>query len=468
MRGWPKRGIVPALMILAGVSFTATAVQAQERQDSVAAAVDSLASRLAELELELARQQAELQADAEARMRAEERGAVEEGAMMPDQRLRAVSGIYGRPFVWRGGGAAVGGYVDLEYEHTLDEEDGPKQFIAHRMIPFIFAEITDRIHFGTELEFEYGGEEIKVEFAALDVAFADAFAFRGGLLLSPLGKFNLIHDSPVNDLTRRPIVDQQIIPTTLTEAGLGFFGSLYPSERSVLTYEAYVTNGFASGLLANGGTLRASPRIRSGRGNLRNDNNDNKALVGRLGFSPFLGMEIGASAHTGTYAGRLEVEDEVPFSFTDDAGVAGLATFDGDERVTIAALDGIFTRGPFEVLGEVAFSSVDMPEATTAAAELADEISQLGYYAQGNVHFGHGWIGIFPASVFTAVARYDAVDFDVDADGDDQNRLSLGLNWRPVEETVFKLSWERDETTARLADESEDEGALWFSIASYF
>jgi len=456
-----------ALMAVCVAVATTGSATAQERQDTLAAAVDSLAERLRALELELARQQAQLQADAEERMRAEERAAVEGRGRQPDPRMRAVSGIYGRPFVWRGSGAAVGGYVDLEYQHAVDEDEGPRQFIAHRMIPFIFAEITDRIHFGTELEFEYGGEEIKVEFAALDVAFADALAFRGGLLLSPLGKFNLIHDSPVNDLTRRPLVDQQIIPTTLTEAGLGLFGSFYPSEQSVLTYEAYVTNGFHDGLARTDGALRSSPRIRSGRGNLRTDNNDGKALVGRLGFSPFLGLELGLSGHTGVYS-----VEGVTVEYTDDEGITGPVMFDGEERASIFALDGIVTRGPFELLGEASLAAVDLPAVAPTAPpiqpDVPDAIDQLGYYLQGNVHFGHGLVGLFPSSLFTAVARWDAIDFDTDAEGDDASRLSLGLNWRPVEETVFKLSWERDWTTARLTDDSEKGDAIWFSLASYF
>lgn len=468
MAGCVKRGLCLAVLIIgAGLVRGAAPAGAQERSDSLAAAVDSLAERLSALELELARQQAELQAAADEAMRAEERAAVEVRGAAPDPRLRAVSGIYGRPFVWRGSGAAVGGYVDLEYQHTTGDE-GPRQFIAHRMIPFIFAEITDRIHFGTELEFEYGGEEIKVEFAAVDVAFAEAVAFRGGLLLSPLGKFNLIHDSPVNDLTRRPIVDQQIIPTTLTEAGVGLFGTLYPTEQSVLTYEAYVTNGFDDDLALDGGELRRSPRVRSGRGNLRGDNNDGKALVARVGFSPFLGLEVGASAHGGTYASKAFAEDGNEFVYTNDAGATGAVVFDGDERVTIAALDGIFARGPFELLGEVAFATVDMPESATDGLDVVEAVDQLGYYAQGNFHFGHGLIGLFPASVFTAVARYDAVDFDTEVDGDDANRLSFGLSWRPVEETAFKISWERDGATARLSNEAGESDAIWFSLASYF
>ena len=76
----------------------------------------------------------------------------------------------------------------------------------------------------------------------------DWINWRGGLILTPLGKLNLIHDSPLLDLTDRPLVSRLIIPTTLTDAGMGFFGTLYPSELSKLDYEIYVTNGVFHGL----------------------------------------------------------------------------------------------------------------------------------------------------------------------------------------------------------------------------
>ena len=158
-------------------------------------------------------------------------------------------------------------------------------------------------------------------------------------------------------------------------------------------------------------------------------------------------------------------------AYTDDADVTGAVTFDGDERLSIAALDGIVTRGPFELLAEVGYSSVDFPAAgadAPPALSVADRVRQLGYYVQGNVHFGYGRVAMFPSSVFTAIVRWDDVDFDLDVDGDDTSRMSLGLNWRPVEETVFKLSFERDWSTGRRVGEPEGADAVWFSLASYF
>lgn len=442
------RQVLAALMI--AMFGGATGAAAQQAPDSLAA---ELLRRLEALELQLAEQRAELERQAALAMEAEalaEKGAEADSAAV-DQRQRQVSGIYGRPFVRRfGSGTALGGYVDLELEADLETD--AVSFDQHRFIPFIFAEITDRIHFGTELEFEHGAEEIAVEFAALDIAFEEWLNVRGGIVLSPLGKFNLIHDSPVNDLTDRPLVDRAIIPTTLSEAGLGVFGTVYPSELSVLTYEAYLVNGFDEGLVFDGESLRGTADVRAGRGSQGGDNNANKALVARLGYSPFLGLEVGGSIHTGVYAP------------TDGLVVDGTRLLAGDERLTIVALDGIFNRGPFEVLGEYARATLDAPKGAPAFAT-----TQQGYYVQGNYHFGHGLVPHFDNSVFTAAVRWDAVDYDAEREGLGAQRLTFGLNWRPVEETVFKLDLLNDWTLAADTGERSDvRRRIFFSLATYF
>ncbi|HEX2721942.1 MAG TPA: hypothetical protein VHM24_03430, partial [Gemmatimonadaceae bacterium] len=125
--------------------------------------------------------------------------------------IPSTAGIYGKPFVRRfGSGTAIGGYVDLEFSTNFTTK--ARSFDQHRLVPFIYSEITDRLHFGTEIEFEHGvkienadGEaegagEINVEFATMDYRFFEGLNLRGGVILSPLGRFNLVHDSPLNEL----------------------------------------------------------------------------------------------------------------------------------------------------------------------------------------------------------------------------------------------------------------------------
>jgi hypothetical protein len=312
------------------------------------------------------------------------------------------------------GATAVGGYID----HELFWNDNAKTFDQHRFVPFIFSEVSDRIHVAAEIEFEHGGNVdggggIKLEFATLDIAFHEAASLRGGVILSPLGRFNLIHDSPLNDLTNRPLMAREIVPTTLSESGMGLFGTLYPSAGTVVGYEVYMVNGFNEA---------AATCLRSGRGSQKYDNNEEKSFVGRLNYSPSLGLDLGGSFHVGAY---------------DDAG---------DHTMSILAADGSFNRGPFEVRGEYASASIDG----------AVEDARSGYYAQGGYHFLPGVLS-FANSILTATVRFDHIDLGAS----EETRTTLGLNFRPEEETVIKLDYE-------IYDQNDDSNGLILSLASYF
>lgn len=352
-----------------------------------------------------------------------------------EDRPSVPGGIYDKPYIERfGRGTAVGGYVDLEWEITEEKNT----FDQHRFIPFIFSEITPRIHFATEIEFEHGGRvpgdgEIKLEYAALDITFTDWLTYRGGIILSPLGKFNLVHDSPWNDFVSRPLVNRQLIPTTLSEAGMGFHGTVYPSEFSVLGYEIYLVNGFNGGIISGPSEVR----IRNGRGSLEADNNTSKAIVSRVVYSPVLGLEIGGSAHTGNY------------------------DVDNDLRLTIGAADLTLQRGQTEVLVESAFSATETRENGT--------IRQAGYYLQPNYHFGFGLVPGFPDSKFTGMVRLGWLDYNLDVAGDHALRYSAGLNWRPVEDSALKLEYMREESfSPGETTDSDVSGTFFFGLTSYF
>ena len=93
--------------------------------------------------------------------------------------------------------------------------------------------------------------------------------------------------------------------------------------------------------------------------------------------------------------------------------------------------------------------------------------NQAGLYVQANAHFGRGLVAALPQSVFTGIFRYGDVDFDTDADGDSQRRLTFGLNFRPNEDSVFKLDYQRDKSLDPLNNEVKG-AALLFSAATYF
>jgi hypothetical protein len=351
--------------------------------------------------------------------------------------------IYAKPFL-SAPKATLGGYADVMYNHLSRQNlDNPSRnsFGQQRLVPFIYADITDHVKFAAELEFERGGTNapqgndgsMTIEFAQIDYLFDEAINARAGILLMPVGKFNLLHDSPLNDLVDRPMVSRIVIPSTWFQAGAGGYGTFYPSSQSKLDYEIYAVNGMSqtAGAITDLGD-------RSARGSVSRDRDDNKAVVGRLAFSPMLGIEVAGSAYHDVYK---------PKSGAVDAG-----------RISIFALDWTFQRGPFEIIGESAWARISNNNATGVGGSTIGPAGMQGYYIQGNYHFMPEFLKKWApshftdASTFTAVVRWEQVDTDTDnrtrnapntvGNRRELERLTLGLNFRPIEDTVFKFDWQ--------------------------
>lgn len=354
-------------------------------------------------------------------------------------------GIGDKPFIARtSSNTSIGGYVEAHFRYERAEGFTEEiTFEPKRFNLFTYTPVSERVRVASELEFEEGGEEIKIEIAVIDFEVHPALTFRAGIILAPLGRFNLAHDSPSNDLTDRPLVSTQIIPTALSEGGMGFYGAFYPSAQSRITYEIYGVNGFNDGVLLGD---EAGTRISAGKGNFE-DNNNRPSWVGRIGLSPQPTYEVGFSLHTGPY-NVWELEG---------------AKVDEKRDLTIWALDWDSRWRQFEFVGEYAAASLDVPAESGIFQD-----SQSGVYGQVNAHFGQNWLSALPHSVFTGVVRYDLVDFDTDTDGDSVKRLTLGLNFRPAEDTVFKLDYQRSSEIDPFDNPAVKGAAFLFSVATYF
>jgi len=381
--------------------------------------------------------------------------------------------IYAKPFV-KAPKAILGGYMDFEVTDcngsARDCSEG-LEFDQVRFIPFIYSNVTERIQVAAEIEFEHGGPQnnqkdgdVKIEFATFDYLIEDWVNFRAGILLSPLGRFNLLHDSPLNDLTLRPLVSRLIIPTTLSESGLGMYGTFYPTRLSKVDYEVYIVNGF-DGETKN--LFSEKNGLRSSEGSQKTDNNQSKSILARVAVSPFLGAEVGGSIHHGKY---------------DDAGKKDL---------TITAVDWTLQRGPFEIIGEAAWANIEGGNRQPIGAGVGGGVpaagavppaNMAGFYVQGNYHFMPAFLKrmapthFTDASTFTAIIRYGEVDTNTDngTNRNDLKRLTIGGNFRPIEDTVFKLGYTFNDEEAGSTDTgapSDNPGRNngWqFSVATYF
>jgi hypothetical protein len=366
--------------------------------------------------------------------------------------------VYSKPFLARfGRNVYLGGYIDLEYFNNRNNNNDT--FDQHRLVPFIYADVSRNVKVAAEIEIEHGGE-LGVEFAHMDYWMHDLVNFRAGIILDPLGHFNLVHDAPYQDLTLRPLVDETIIPVVLREPGVGFFGSL-DLDPWEFDYEVYVVNGFkglsktgSSAINTNSGLRGARPHGSQLGSSGYRDFNDDKAIVGRVSASPFLGFEAGVSAHTGMY-------DE-----------------SGDNRLTIYALDWTANLGSlaraagaeldflsrFEFVGELAWADIGRDSFAKASGVPGDFD---GGYAEGRFHFMPDFLrdlipGAGADSTFTLTYRHDWTDLD----GAERFAHTVGLNFRPREDTVFKFEYQWREEEGTLSEVDND--AFVASVATYF
>lgn len=354
-------------------------------------------------------------------------------------------GVYDRPYLGRLlGRTAVGGYAEVHAR--LERVDGitvDAGFVAKRFNLFTATQVSDFVRIGAELEFEEGAEEIRLEFAAIDLIFHPALTLRGGMILSPLGRFNLAHDSPLNPFTDRPLVSTELLGVALSEPGLGVLGGVGMGGAARISYEAYLTNGFDDGVILDS---PEGTRLPAGRGNLE-DNNASPAFVGRLAWSPEIAHEIGLSLHYGAY-NRFEADGE-PI----------------DERRTlrILVLDAETSVLGFVLGGEGALVRLDVDPGL--AGIIATR--QQGFYLDAERVLLRAPVATMPGSTLSAKARLDAVDFDADLRGDSEARITLGLTFRPTADTALKLDYARGRTRDRFNVPAET-AALLFSMATYF
>jgi hypothetical protein len=348
----------------------------------------------------------------------------------------------------------IGGYFDLEYR---DQENAKKRFRAHRFVPLFEGQVSEKIRFQAEVEIEDGGE-LGIEFAHVDWELHPNLAFRAGIILLPLGRLNLVHDSPIQEFTDRPLLDTKVIPTTLRDAGVGFHGRFpFGDEGPSLRFEAVLHGGFRGQdkdgtyrIDRNNGLRLARPHGSTSAGFKEyEDNNDGFAFTGRIALRD-PGYELGLSLHRGAW---------------DNRGDLSLSTLALDAELSPAALpglrDSIVADWIFRFEG--AISNVERDAAARAGA-VPGKLG--GWYAEWGwkIPLGGQGKGIFePGSRLTLLLRHGRVDLS----GAGFERTVLGITLRPNQDkTVFKLEYQWNGERGTAPGEGND--ALLFSVATYF
>lgn len=349
---------------------------------------------------------------------------------------------------------AVGGYGDFQFRTpALNERadgGGSYTFQSTRFVLGIAAVLSQKqnITLNSEIEYELGAHEIDVEQAFLSWRIKSEFDFRAGIIVPPIGRFNTFHDSNLNILTLRPLINQYIVPTAYRDAGVGVRGVFRLPHEMKLSYEADVVNGFqatnddgeATPFSRIYGQSSAAEPVSIAFQATRNS----KAVAGRIGFSPILGLEFGVSTYAGTFTNQG----------------------DPKKSATIVFFDASYQRGPFVLNGEYGRSNIVGagiarkslpppafdPSDPLSVAALGDYVAQTspgqdGFYVESGYKF---FRGIFrnrekfdEGAYLMPVVRFEAVRRDRTLTNFylNESRATLGINVAPSPSVIFKLNY---------------------------
>jgi hypothetical protein len=177
-------------------------------------------------------------------------------------------------------------------EGTKDTAD------LERAVLYFGYKFNESILFNSEIEYEHattgeGAEEkgeVSVEFAYLDFFLNPLVNARAGLVLTPMGFINEIHEPTTFHGNARPEVERRIIPASWREVGVGLFGEILPG----LQYRMYGISGLKAEEFSSSG-------IRDGRQSGSKAIAEDLAFTGRLDYSPDFvpGLLVGGSMYLG-------------------------------------------------------------------------------------------------------------------------------------------------------------------------
>lgn len=219
-----------------------------------------------------------------------------------------------------GTGLNLGGYATGSYDRLHDET--PRLSLENLSL-FFWWEGDSRWKFFSELEYDnlvasrtdhdHERRYLSLERLYVDYALTDRLAVRAGKFLTPVGRWNLIHATPLVWTSSRPLVTTRVFPTNMT--GLMVSGTVAGIGNGV-DYSIYASKG---------GELRPNPDL----------DPFSEAIGGHLTFS--------LSSHT-----------QLGFSYAD---------FEQEktrpEKKHLVGVDFFWTRNRYEISAEGAYRFSD-------------------------------------------------------------------------------------------------------------
>jgi len=346
----------------------------------------------------------------------------------------------------------IGGYGDFQFRQSSISEradgGGSPTFQNTRLVLGIAAVLAEKqnIFFNSEIEYEFGSREIDVEQAYVEWKARPEFALRGGIIVPAIGRFNTFHDSYLNLTTIRPLINQFIVPTAYRDTGIGVRGRIKLPRKMKLSYEADLVNGMQGTNADDEPTpfsrlLGQSSAAEPGGISFQDPNRD-KAVVARLGLSPFAGFEFGTSIYNGKFNKLGEAPQSATILFFDASYRRGSLSINGEYGRSNIVGGGIPRRSLAPPIADP-----NDPASVAALAEFVAQGSpgQDGFYVEGAYQFRPRLIKAkFDEGGYIApVVRYEVVRLDRTIPNFylNRSRTTIGFNIAPSSTVILKLDY---------------------------
>lgn len=327
------------------------------------------------------------------------------------------------------------------------------------------------------------GAEIGIEQLWLEFDLGRRQVLRAGIILPPLGRFNILHDDDYWDIPRRTLVDRDapVLPVKVAwrELGAGLVGSLGLGSATRLDYQFYVTNGATLDFnLENVAQTRTPSRVKQAleseiglASGAVDGSKTAQAVAWRVALSPTLAGEIALSGYHGRYTPKFLRRSEPIHAFGVDGkwrfrrfeveGEAIYSTFGDTRRVVEALASSIFN------------SSAETSRQETAALESEVEVElgglarrRYGFWTDVKYHWRPSFLKKsflrrgFEDPQLIPIVRYDRVwlrenieelEFaggvvtGLETANLQQDRVTLGLNYRPTQQVGLQVAYERNQ-----------------------
>src|SRR3954451_22913144 len=343
--------LLPAVLLLA--SFTASAQQPESQQlssqvERLAALVEQQQKQIEQLQksqTELLQELHSQKAPPSTTAAATPAAAAPAGDLAPAQ-----ESAYSAPKergIALGDRVRIGGYGSMRYE-TNNVKAGnnipsgsANGFTFRRLVLTTDAKPASRLRIYSEIEFERlleieteksafatpgeltfkqttegnPGGSIELEQAWGQYDFARNHGLRGGIMLVPVGRFNLLHDDDYWDIPRRTLTDRDgpVLPvkSAWRDLGAGFVGSWNVGKTGKLDYQVMALNGTSLDfnvehqLATKSGApgeaeLELNSELQLGSG-FFDGSKSATAFAWRAAYSPNLHGEFAFSGYRGTY-----------------------------------------------------------------------------------------------------------------------------------------------------------------------